>query len=145
MKKSEIKYALELLVDNIENVIDNLEEIFEPYEKVKESIETIQEVEREDDIETGIDFEIVLGDTLRSCILNNTDFEQIDTQFSNFISELENWIEEVSEKKQDQIREKYLDVICDIKDQFDIDSIEDVVDLENQLNDMINDLKDIEI
>lgn len=145
MKKSEIKYALELLVDSIEKVLDNLEDVFEPYEKVKESIESIQEVEREDGVETGIDFEIVLGDTLRSCILNNTDFEQIDTQFSDFISELENWIEEVNEKKQDQIREKYLDIVCDIKDQFDIDSVEEVVDLENQLNDMVNSLKDIEV
>lgn len=105
-------------------------------------------MKKENVIKTGLDYEIVVDDTLRSCINKSGDTEDIqniEVQFSILFADLENWQEEVSENESEEIQRQYFDTLTDIKESFDIDSIESIEDLESQLLDMMKRLEDMEI
>lgn len=145
MKKSEIKQGIKSIKEAIIIVRESIDEKLQPYEYVKEHLEAIEEIQNESGIDCGIDFETVLCDALRSCIYDNPDVEEINSQFEILLDDLESWLDEVGERKQEQIQEQYIDILNEIKDNFDVDSIECQEDLDNQLFDMLNALDDMEI
>lgn len=108
-------------------------------------LEKIQEIQDENGVETGIDFESVSNNTLRSCIENSADIEDIFNQFDYLIADLDCWKDDSSEEKQEEINEKYIDVLNEIREIYELDSIEEEDDLINQLDEMINALDDMEI
>ncbi|OSA95742.1 UNVERIFIED_ORG: hypothetical protein B2H93_04790 [Clostridium botulinum] len=145
MKKSEIKQGIKSIIDAVKIARENIEEYLQPYSDIKGRLDEIQSIEEENGIETGVDYEEIANDTLRSCITKSGDIQYVEEQFDILLSDLENWMEEVSERKSEQIQEQYIDVLTEIKDNFDIDSIECEEDLDSQLFDIINSLEDMEI
>lgn len=145
MKKSEIKSQIKEIISLTENVRKNVEDILEPFNQISELLTKIETIEIDNMIDTGICFDTVKDDTIRSCIQDKSEVEEIFNLFENLISDLQDWQEEVSENKSEEIQEKYIDVLEEIKDNFDIDSIECQEDLDNQLFDIINQLKDMEV
>lgn len=145
MKKSEIKDGIKSIINAINTARKNIEEYLQPYLDIKNHLDEIQSIEENNGIETGMDYETIAIDTLRSCIEQSRDIEEITEQFDYLNSDLENWQYEVSEDKSEQIQEKYIDVLTEIKDNFELDIIESVEDLDNQLYDMITGLEDIAI
>jgi chromosome segregation ATPase len=143
MKKSEIKDGIKSIMDSINTAKENIEEYLQPYEEIKNHLDEIQSIEEENGIETGLDYEMVANDTLRSCIEQSGDIEDITNQFDYLISDLESWQSEVSENKSEKIQEDYIDIITEIKDNFELDSIECSEDLENQLCDMSQALNNV--
>lgn len=143
MKKSEIKQGIKSIKEAILVVRESIDEIIEPYENIEEHLVEIQEIQNKAGIDCGIDFEMVLCDALRSCIYDNSDVEEINNKFESLLGDLDLWLEDAGERKQEQIKEQYIYVLNDIKDGFDIDSIECEEDLDNQLFDMINELDSI--
>lgn len=145
MKKSEIKEGIKLIQDSITRARKKAEEYLQPYEEIKKHFEAIEEIQDENGIDCGIDFESASIEILISCIDNNEDIVEISDQFDILINDLEDWCEEVSEEKSETIQEKYIDVLDEIKDDFDTDSIESEDDLDNKLSDMFNALNEIEV
>jgi hypothetical protein len=143
MNKKEIKQGIKSIIDAIKISVDNIEEYSQSYIDIKEHLDAIQQIEEENSVETGIDYETVLNDTLRSCIRESGDIQDIENQFDYLLADLDNWQSEVSDKKSEQIQELYIDILAEIKDSFEIDSIECVEDLQSQLDDMIDGLNDI--
>lgn len=145
MKKSEIQESINSIIDVLKTARDNIEEILEPYEDVKENLEEIQQIEFDYDIETGIDFEAALNDTIRSCVETSGDIEAMHDAFGEFYDKLSEWQETVGEEEYNKIEELYINPLADVKEIFDIDSIEEADDLDTQLFDMINALEEIEV
>lgn len=145
MRKSEIKQGVKSIMEAITTARENIDEYLQPYKDIKEHLETIQSIEEDNGLETGLDYETIEDDTLRSCISESGDIQDIENQFEMLMSDLENWQDESSEKKSEQIQEQYVDVLSEIKESFDIDSIECEEDIDDRLHDMINSLEDMEI
>lgn len=145
MKKSEIKLQIKEIASLTENIRKNIDDILEPFNEISELLTKIETIEVDNMIDTGICFDTVKDDTIRSCIQDKSEVEEIFNLFENLISDLQDWQEEVSENKSEEIQEKYIDALEEIKDNFDIDSIECKEDLDNQLFEIINQLKDMEI
>ncbi|MBY6838762.1 hypothetical protein [Clostridium botulinum] len=145
MRKSEIKQGVKSIMEAITTARENIDEFLQPYKDIKEHLEAIQSIEEDNGLETGFDYEEIENDTLRSCISESGDIQDIENQFEMLMSDLENWQDESSEKKSEQIQEQYVDVLSEIKESFDIDSIECEEDVDDRLYDMINSLEDMEI
>ena len=145
MKKSEIKQWTKSIKIAIQNARENIDDILMPYNNVKTHLESIEEVENNFGIDCGIDYEYILGNTIASCIQDNENIEEINNQFDELLSNLEEWYEESSVSKQEEIQEQYVDVLNEIREMFEIDNIECEEDLDNQLFDMFNALDDMEI
>ncbi|MBZ9693355.1 hypothetical protein [Clostridium sp. M14] len=145
MRKSEIKQGVKSIIEAIITARENVDEYLQPYKDIKEHLEAIQSIEEDNGLETGFDYEEIENDTLRSCISESGDIQDIENQFEMLMSDLENWQDESSEKKSEQIQEQYVDVLSEIKESFDIDSIECEEDVDDRLYDMINSLEDMEI
>lgn len=143
MKKSEIKDGIKLITSAINTARENMKEYLKPYEDIKEHLQAIQSIEEENCLDIGLDYESVAIDTLRSCITESADIQEVEEQLDYLISDLENWAEESSEKKAEQIQEDYIDVLSEIKDNFEIDSMDCDEDLDNQLFDLITALEEV--
>lgn len=145
MRKSDIKQGIKLIIEAINTAKDNIEEYLQPYVDIKEHLEAIQSIEEENGLEAVIDYETILDDILRNCINNSGDIQEIENQFEILMADLENWQDESSEKKSEQIQEQYVDVLSEIKESFGIDSIECEEDVRSRLYDMIGNLEEMEI
>lgn len=145
MKKSEIKQWTKSIKIAIQNARENIDDILTPYNNVKTHLENIEEVESNFGIDCGIDYEYILGNTITSCIQDNESIEEINNQFDELLSNLEEWYDESSVGKQEEIQEQYIDVLNEIREIFEVDNIECEEDLDNQLFDMFNALDDMEM
>lgn len=148
MEKSEIKNGIQLIIEAIKTARENMDVYLKPYKDIKEHLDIIQSIEKENGIETGLDYEIVADDTLRSCINkngDNEDIQNIEVQFSILLVDLGNWQEDLSDNESEQIQKQYVDILTDIQESFDVDNMESIEDLESQLLDMIKRLEDVEI
>jgi len=145
MKKSEIKQGIKLIIYAINTARKDIDERLKPYKDIKEHLDSIQTIAEDNGIDTSIDYESILDDTLRSCITENADIQYIDEQFDMLLADLENWQDESSEKKSQQIQEQYVDVLSEIKESIEIDNIECEQDLDDRLFDMIGNLEEMEI
>lgn len=145
MRKSEIKSQVKEIINLTESVRKGIDNILEPFNRIYELLTKIETIEEENMIDTGIDFETTKDDILRNCIEENTEIEEIFDLFENLISDLQVWQEEVSENKSEEIQERYIDILEEIKENFDIASIECSEDLDNQLFDITTQLEEMEI
>lgn len=145
MKKSEIKDNIKSIVEVIKIARENMDKYLQQYKNIKEHLYAIQLIEEENGIDSGINYKTIEIETLVSFLSVNEDIQEIEEQFDRLLSDLENWQDESSENKAEQIQENYIDTLIEIKESFDIDSIECEEDLDNQLFDMINTLEDMEI
>jgi hypothetical protein len=145
MKKSEIKQEIQSIIDAIKTARKNIDDCLIPYKKTKELLKGLIKIEEEYGIENGIDYETIEIDTIKSCIENSEDIQEVENQFDYLIADLENWRDESSERKGEQIQEDYIDVINEVKDNCEFDSVECEQDLDDRLFDTINALEEIEI
>lgn len=145
MRKSEIREHIKDIIDSIELCLENVDDILSPYTDIEEHLKSIEEIQDNEGIDIGLDFEQVLGDTLRSCLENHRYIEDIHSNFESLICDLENWLDEVSESRQELIQEKYIDVLNEIIGSLDYDSIQCREDLESQLEDLKTHLEEMEV
>ena len=145
MKKSEIKSQIKNIKKIIQDARNNEEKILKPWNDIVELLNKIETIEEENMIDTNIYFDTVKDDTIQSCIENSYEIEQIFDSFETLISDLECWQEEVSESKSEEIQENYIDILNEIKENFELESIQDEEDFDNYLFDMLNQLKEMEV
>lgn len=143
MRKTEIIKNIKLIIENLNAANNNIEEYTEPYKNIQEHLKEIEEIESENSFNLALDYDAISHDALRSCIRENGDIKEMETNFDNLLSELEEWASKSSEKKSEQIQEEYIDKLSNIKDNFDIDSIQCESDLENMLSEMIAQLEEL--
>ena len=145
MKKSEIKMQVNGIMELIKNAREEEEKILNPWYEIVELLNKIENIEEDNMIDTNIYFDTVKDDTIQSCIDNSYEIEQIFDSFETLISDLECWQEEVSESKSDEIQENYIDILNEIKENFDLQSIQDEEDFDNYLFNMYNQLEEMDI
>jgi hypothetical protein len=145
MKKSDIKQGIKLIIDAVSTARKNIDDCLIPYKKTKELLNDLVKIEEEYGVENGIDYETIEIDTLKSCIENNENIQEIGTQFDYLLADLENWKDDSSERKAEQIQEDYIDMINEIKDNCEFDTVECEQDLDDRLFDTINALEEMVI
>jgi lipid II:glycine glycyltransferase (peptidoglycan interpeptide bridge formation enzyme) len=145
MKKSEIKQGIQSIINVIKTARENIDDYLIPYKKTKELLNDLIKIEEEYGVDNGIDYETIEVDTLKRCIENSEEIQEIEIQFDYLITDLENWRDESSERKGEQIQEDYIDVINEIKDNCEFNSVECEQDLDDRLFDTINALEEIVI
>lgn len=145
MRKSDIKSDIKDIIASLKCARVEMEDYIKPYHDIGKLLDKIENIEEENMIDTDIIFEDAKANALRSCLEENSYMEDIDSSFEGFIADLENWQEEVSKNKSEEIQEKYIDVINEIREQINFDEVNDEEDLVNQLFDVLTSLEEWEI
>lgn len=142
MKKSEIKSGIKVILESINNFREQLSDILKPINEIKSHLESIQSIQDEYGIYSGIDFEEVEGHLITNLVEENEEFEEINNSFDYIIADLENWMEDASERKQEQIQEEYIDVLEDLRNYIDMSEVYDEDSLDDMLIGLINGIEE---
>lgn len=142
MRKSEIKSGVKIILESINNFREELDEVLQPIEEITKHLESIQNIQDEHGLDCGIDFEEVERDLIINLIEDNSDFEEINNSFDYLITDLENWMEDVSERKQEQIQEEYIDVLEELRTNIDTSGVYDKDSLDDMLIGLINSIEE---
>lgn len=133
MKKSEIKSGVKNILQSISNFRGQLDDILQPIDDIREHLEAIQNIQDEYGLDCTVDFEEVERDLIINLIEENSNFEEINNSFDYMVSDLENWMEDVSETKQEQIQEEYIDVLEELRTNIDMSEVYDKDSLDDML------------
>ncbi len=133
MKKSEIKSGVKIILQSISNFRGQLDDILQPIDDIREHLEAIRNIQDEYGLDCTVDLEEVERDLIINLIEENSYFEEINNSFDYIVSDLENWMEDVSETKQEQIQEEYIDVLEELRTNIDMSEVYDKDSLDDML------------
>lgn len=133
MKKSEIKSGIKVILESINNFREQLSDILKPINEIKSHLESIQSIQDKHSIDAGIDFE-----EIERALITNL----VEENFDYIIADLENWMEDASEGKQEQIQQEYIDVLEDLRNYIDMSEVYDEDSLDDMLIGLINGIEE---
>lgn len=109
-----------------------------PIYEIKKHFDAVEKLETKYDVACDTNFDEVIGVAINNYMYSNDPLSEIDCAFEDLISDLEYWMEEVSEDKQEQIQEEYIDVLEKLREDLDTSDIYDKESLDKLLVDLIN-------
>lgn len=142
MKKSEIKSGVRNIITVIKNVRGQIDDMLQPIYEVKKHFDAVEELETKYDIECDTNFDEVIGVAINNYMNDNEQISEIDSAFNNLISDLEDWMYDSSEKKQEQIQEEYIDVLEELREGLDTSDVYDKESLDELLVDLVHRIND---
>lgn len=138
MKKSEIKSGVKNIITTTNNIRGQIDNILKPIYEIKKHFDAVEKLESKYDIACDTNFDEVIGGAINNYMDCNDPLSEIDYAFEDLISDLEDWMEELSEDKQEQIQEEYIDVLEKLREGLDTSDIYDKESLDKLLVDLIN-------
>ena len=145
MRKTEIKSRLEEIAEAIENLRGNLEDILEPHKELCEHLDAIDSLELNYSFNIDIDIEDAKHTALSDLIESNDDWVEIGGMIENLLEELNFWYEDVSERKAEEIQERYIEPISNMDVNFCLDDVTDLDSLDDMLIGVLNYIEEIEL